>query len=389
MQSRLTALTFLRLSLPPEGFAASFEPPSAMANATVRNHQSVHGTNPQFLISKVIRSRIYDSLYWKRDCFALTSASLLDRAVELDAIGGIYAGAQKTTDFICLLLKLLQLQPQKEIVLEYLSAKDFKWVEAAGSPKDTGPRADAVCTDFVKHRYLRALAAFYVRLVFPSIEVYSLLEPMLEDYRKILRRQLDGSYALTHLDVFVDELLSEEMVCEVVLPRLTKREVLEETEGLEPRISKLEEALLAGEEDGDDGSDDENDEESKERKGRWKEKLRRRFEARNAQKNKSGAEVTALSNGHAGNDDDDDGDDGAGYVSQELSDEDDRQSSRYISRSPSADADGDRYMSRSPSPGSAGEEARYVSRSPSVSGSENGTNARYISRSPSKSPAQG
>ncbi|CAO1617781.1 unnamed protein product [Jaminaea pallidilutea] len=343
-----------------------------MANATVRNHQSVHGTNPQFLISKVIRSRIYDSLYWKKDCFALTSASLLDRAVELDAIGGIYAGAQKTTDFICLLLKLLQLQPQKEIVLEYLAAKDFK--------------------------YLRALAAFYVRLVFPSIEVYSLLEPMLEDYRKIRRRQLDGSYALTHLDVFVDELLSEETVCEVVLPRLTKREVLEETEGIEPRISKLEEALLAGEEDGDDGSDDENDEEFQERKGRWKEKLRRRFEARNAQKNKSGAEVAALSNGHAGNDDDgegegDDGDgygdDGGGYASQELSDEDDRHSSRYISRSPSPDADGDRYMSRSPSPGSAGEEARYVSRSPSVSGSEDGRNARYISRSPSKSPAQG
>ena len=48
------------------------------------------------------------------------------------------------------------------------------------------------------------------------------------------------------MDEFVDELLTQERVCELILPRIAKRELLEETEGLAPRISKLEEVLLNG-----------------------------------------------------------------------------------------------------------------------------------------------
>lgn len=55
----------------------------------------------------------------------MTSATVIDRAVELNAIGGTYANT-RPTEFICLVLKLLQLQPEREIVLEYLRAEEFK-----------------------------------------------------------------------------------------------------------------------------------------------------------------------------------------------------------------------------------------------------------------------
>lgn len=51
--------------------------------------------------------------------------SLIDRAIELQAIGGV-TDRQTPTAFMCLTLKLLQLQPDKEILLEYLLAEEFK-----------------------------------------------------------------------------------------------------------------------------------------------------------------------------------------------------------------------------------------------------------------------
>ena len=43
-----------------------------MANRTVKDAHTIKGTNPQYLIEKIIRSRIYDSRYWKEECFALS-----------------------------------------------------------------------------------------------------------------------------------------------------------------------------------------------------------------------------------------------------------------------------------------------------------------------------
>jgi pre-mRNA-splicing factor 38A len=80
----------------------------------------------QFLIEKVIRSRIWESNYWKEHCFALTAVTIIDRAASLRYVGGTFGGHNQPTEFICLVLKLLQLQPDKEIVLEYLRAEDFK-----------------------------------------------------------------------------------------------------------------------------------------------------------------------------------------------------------------------------------------------------------------------
>lgn len=43
-----------------------------MANRTVKDANSIHGTNPQYLVEKIIRTRIYESKYWKEECFGLT-----------------------------------------------------------------------------------------------------------------------------------------------------------------------------------------------------------------------------------------------------------------------------------------------------------------------------
>ena len=48
-----------------------------------------------------------------------------------------------------------------------------------------------------------------------------------------------GGYTLTWFDEFIDDLLTQERVCDIILPRLTQRSVLEETEGLPPRKSLL------------------------------------------------------------------------------------------------------------------------------------------------------
>lgn len=42
-------------------------------------------------------------------------------------------------------------------------------------------------------RYLRALAAMYIRMTFRAVEVYELLEPLLKDYRKLRIRNM-GTY---------------------------------------------------------------------------------------------------------------------------------------------------------------------------------------------------
>ena len=53
------------------------------------------------------------------------------------------------------------------------------------------------------------------------------------------------------MDEFVDELLNEERVCDIILPRITKRDVLEDTGEIGPRKSRLLDAMEGKEEDED------------------------------------------------------------------------------------------------------------------------------------------
>ena len=77
-------------------------------------------------VEKIIRSRIYECTFWKEKCFALTAESLIDVACDLTHIGGTFGQSILPSPFLCLILKLLQIQPDKEIVIEYIKDEDFK-----------------------------------------------------------------------------------------------------------------------------------------------------------------------------------------------------------------------------------------------------------------------
>ncbi|KAF3175655.1 hypothetical protein TWF106_005211 [Orbilia oligospora] len=188
---------------------------------------TIHSMNPLLLMEKIIRERIIDSMYWKEQAWGLNAATLLDRAVELQFIGGQYAN-QKPTPFICLILKMLQLNPEREILLEYIQDEDFK--------------------------YLRVLAAFYIRLAWPAAEVYKTLEPLMADYRKIRLRTQSG-YKLTFVDEFIDELLTKERVCDIALPRMPTRAQLEDMDELEPREPLVSD--VDSDEEGEEGEEGE------------------------------------------------------------------------------------------------------------------------------------
>ncbi|CAF4216186.1 unnamed protein product, partial [Rotaria sp. Silwood2] len=176
-----------------------------------------------------------DSRYWKEDCFALTAELVVDKAVELKYIGGVCGGNIRPTPFLCLVLKMLQICPEKDIIVEFIKNEEFK--------------------------YVRALGAFYMRLVGTSVEIYKYLEPLYNDYRKMKYLNHEDKYELLHMDEFIDLLLREERVLDVQLPRLQKRNVLEENNQLEPRQSVLDEDI-----DDNETSEESDDEDEKKAK---------------------------------------------------------------------------------------------------------------------------
>jgi len=173
-------------------------------------------------MEKITRDKVYAMTFWKEKCFAVSAETLVDLAVaDLTQVGGIYGGNNRATEFLCLTLKMLQIAPEREIVVEFIKNED--------------------------HKYARLLGAFYLRLVGNSAEVYRYLEPLLNDYRKVRRRVKSGGCELTTVDAFVDELLTKDFCCDIALPRLAKRFTLEATGALEERKSLLEEDVGEGE----------------------------------------------------------------------------------------------------------------------------------------------
>lgn len=188
-----------------------------MANRTDTQADTVHGGNPQYLVDRINRVKIYNDAYWKEFCFGLTTETLIDRAIELDYVGGTYGGRRRPAKFFCLVLKCLQIQPDEDVVMEYIKQSDYK--------------------------YLRALGCLYLRLTARPLTVFRTLEPFYADYRKLRFRDITGKISIIHMDEFIDWLLREETVCEVTMPGLPKREVLEDVDRLEPRASVLDDDL--------------------------------------------------------------------------------------------------------------------------------------------------
>lgn len=174
-----------------------------------------NGLNPATIMEKAVKDRIVDSYFYKEQCFALNEADIIDRVVEhVNFIGGTHGASQKPSPFLCLAFKLLELAPSDEILQEYLSfgGEHFK--------------------------YLRALACFYIRLTRQAKDVFMTLEPFLEDKRKLRRKARTGT-SLIFVDEFVDDLLTKDRVCATTLWKMPKRDILEDLEVLEPRVSPL------------------------------------------------------------------------------------------------------------------------------------------------------
>lgn len=72
--------------------------------------------------SVLLRLKLYES--WFLNYFP--AELLVDKAMELDHIGGTFGGNIKPTPFLCLLLKMLQIQPEKEIIVEFIKNDDYK-----------------------------------------------------------------------------------------------------------------------------------------------------------------------------------------------------------------------------------------------------------------------
>ena len=191
-----------------------------MANVTDPLIKSVQGSDPQNLMEYITRQKIYDSRFWKEECFGLTAADVMERAAEsLTCVGGTYSGMGKPSKFLCLTLKLLQLQPDKEVVETFLEQDTFK--------------------------YLRVLGAFYLRLTGRPQDIYELLDPLYGDYSKLKYRDVN-EWKLVHVDEFVHDLLTQDICCGIAMPRLPKRETLQEAGYLEegPRPSLLQDKFM-------------------------------------------------------------------------------------------------------------------------------------------------
>ena len=199
------------------------------------NRQSTFRTlsgDPQTLIPTILRNKIFESRYWKQECFALDAESLIDRARELTYIGFTSGGFHRPCPFVCLLAKLLQISPDMEILLSYLEFTD-------GKPVNDG------FEQLSDLRYLRALTAVYMRLVCKPVVLFKYLESLYGDFRKLVILSNSGIFESIRMDQWIEQLLDHHstLVLGFVFPHLPSRQLLVERGDLLPYESSIESEL--------------------------------------------------------------------------------------------------------------------------------------------------
>jgi pre-mRNA-splicing factor 38A len=149
----------------------------------------------------------------------LTAADVLEKgASSLKCVGGTFGSTQQPTKFLCLVLKLLQLQPEEDLIRTFVMQDHFK--------------------------YVRALGAFYIRMTSRPADIYELLEPLYGDHSKLKYRKT-SEWRLLYMDELAHELLTTSNVFGITLPRLPMRETLQEEGFLDdgPRPTALQEEI--------------------------------------------------------------------------------------------------------------------------------------------------
>jgi pre-mRNA-splicing factor 38A len=187
-----------------------------MANVTDPMIASLSGSDPQNLMEYITRQKIYDSRYWKEECFGLTLSDVLERAAETThCIGSL------PTKFLSLTLKLLQLHPETALVDTAFCQQD-------------------------EFKYVRALGCLYIRLVARPIDIYETLESLYSDKRKLRVWSANSQeWSILYQDEWIHQLLTESNVVGITLPRLPARRVLQEAGYLAegPRPTALKDVL--------------------------------------------------------------------------------------------------------------------------------------------------
>lgn len=163
-------------------------------NKTINTAQCIHGMDPQNLIEKVIRERIYQSSFWNQDCDTLEFEDTRKIIQSLNYVGGIYSNT-KPTPFLCCILKLLQIQPSNDKLVHLLTV--------------------------IENKYEIITYLFYLRLAMDNVKsIENLLKKYLDDFRKIRIRKIDGRFEITTIDQLIDNFLNDDRVFNIVLPRL-------------------------------------------------------------------------------------------------------------------------------------------------------------------------
>lgn len=65
----------------------------------------IRGKNPQNLVEKILRAKIYQNIYRKEQYFGLTAETLVDKAMEFDHICGAIDGNRNSLLSCVLLLR--------------------------------------------------------------------------------------------------------------------------------------------------------------------------------------------------------------------------------------------------------------------------------------------
>lgn len=182
-------------------------------------HDKRNILNKSYLVEPIIRHRIHDSIFYKQHLYLTNESTILPVISQhvhyvsgADSVG-------RPSPFIQCILRLLELEPSKEIINVYLDQLSYN-----------------------EFKYLTALTLLYIRLVYPSEEVYNIFDKYAQDYRKLRIRlktpqfdymQQPIHYKLGYMDEFIDDLLTQERVVDLILPRLI------------PRLSLVERGLVA------------------------------------------------------------------------------------------------------------------------------------------------
>ncbi|ODV65401.1 PRP38-domain-containing protein [Hyphopichia burtonii NRRL Y-1933] len=177
--------------------------------------------NKASLIEPIIRHRIQDSTFYKQYLYLTNELTILPIITNhVKYIGGTDS-IGRPLEFLCCSLRLLELDPPKEIISIYLNQYGYN-----------------------EFKYLTGLILFYIRLSYSSQEIYTVFDEYLKDYRKLrfklktpkfLDNGLSVNFAIIHMDEWVDQLLTNERCIDLILPRLINRSLLVDRDLIDPR----------------------------------------------------------------------------------------------------------------------------------------------------------